>query len=57
MPLHGSYVIDLVVEDLVVVEAKSAAALAPVNVAQLLTYLRLTACPVGLLSSTSTLPG
>jgi GxxExxY protein len=38
MPLHGSYVIDLVVEDLVVVEAKSAAALAPVNVAQLLTY-------------------
>jgi GxxExxY protein len=49
MPLHASYRIDLIVEDLVVVEVKSAAALVPVNVAQLLTYLRLTESPVGLL--------
>jgi len=33
---------------------KSAAALAPVNVAQLLTYLRLTECPVGLLINFNT---
>jgi len=48
-PIGGSYRIDLVVEDLVVVEVKSVAALAPIHEAQLLTYLRLTGCPVGLL--------
>ena len=49
VPLDGSYRIDLIVEDLVVVEVKSVAALAPIHEAQLLTYLGLTHCPVGLL--------
>ena len=48
-PLGASYRIDLIVEDLVVVEVKSVAALAPIHEAQVLTYLRLTGCPVGLL--------
>jgi GxxExxY protein len=48
-PLHASYRVDLIVEDLVVVEVKSVAALTPVFDAQLLTYLRLTGCPAGLL--------
>ena len=47
--LDGGYRIDLIVEDLVVVEVKCVAALAPVNQAQVLTYLRLTGCPAGLL--------
>jgi GxxExxY protein len=49
IPLSASYRIDLIVEDLVVVEVKSVRALAPVHWAQVLTYLRLTECPVGLL--------
>ncbi len=47
--LDASYRIDLVVEDRVVVEVKSVAMLAPVHQAQVLTYLRLTGCPAGLL--------
>lgn len=43
------YRLDLVVDDLVVVERKSVDALAPVHRAQMLTYLKLTGCPVGLL--------
>lgn len=43
------YTIDLVVGDLVVVELKSVRALAPIHTAQLLTYLKLTGCPAGLL--------
>jgi GxxExxY protein len=49
MVLDASYRIDLIVEDLVVVDVKSVIALAPVHQAQVLTYLRLTRCPVGLL--------
>jgi GxxExxY protein len=45
----ASYRLDLVVEDVVVVELKSVAALAPVHEAQLLTYLRLSGHPAGLL--------
>jgi GxxExxY protein len=37
------------VEDLVVVELKSVERMLPVYDAQLLTYLRLTGCPAGLL--------
>jgi GxxExxY protein len=37
------------VEDRVVVEVKSVHELAPVHRAQVLTYLRLTGCPAGLL--------
>jgi len=47
--MDASYRIDLVVEDCVVVEVKAAAALLPVHEAQLLTYMRLTEGPVGLL--------
>ena len=39
----------MIVEDRVVVEVKSVAAVLPVHAAQTLTYLRLTNCPVGLL--------
>ena len=40
---------DLVVEESVVVELKAITAFAPVHHAQLITYLKLTGCPVGLL--------
>ena len=49
IPLDACYRVDLIVEDLVVVELKSVAALTPVHQAQALTYLRLTGCPIGLL--------
>jgi GxxExxY protein len=43
------YWLDMMVNGLVIVELKSVEALAPIHKAQLLTYLRLTDCPVGLL--------
>lgn len=49
LQLDACYRMDLIVEDLVVVEVKSVASLLPVHEAQLLTYMRLTACPAGLL--------
>ena len=49
MVLDASYRLDLVVEDTVVVEVKSVAALEPVHDAQVLTYINLSARPVGLL--------
>lgn len=49
MPLDAGYRIDLIVEDAVVVEVKSVVAVLSVHQAQLLTYLQLTECPVGLL--------
>ena len=47
--LAASHRVDLIVEDLIVVEVKAVAALVPVNLAQALTYLRLTGCPAALL--------
>jgi GxxExxY protein len=47
--LSSSYRVDLIVEDLVVVEVKSIDRLVSVHEAQLLTYLRLTRTPMGLL--------
>jgi GxxExxY protein len=47
--LSARYYLDLRVNKSVVVELKSVAALAPVHTAQLLTYLKLADCPVGLL--------
>ena len=47
--LTTSYRVDLIVEDCVVLEVKSVATILPVHHAQLLTYLRLTGCPAGLL--------
>jgi GxxExxY protein len=47
--LETCYRIDLIVEERVVVEVKSIAAVLPVHSSQLLTYMRLSGCPVGLL--------
>lgn len=47
--LGSSYRLDLIVEDKVIVEVKSVEALAPIHKAQVLTYLRLTGMPAGLL--------
>ena len=47
--LESIYRGDLVVEDLVVVELKCVESIAPVHKAQVITYLRLTGCPAGLL--------
>jgi GxxExxY protein len=45
----GNYLVDFIVEDLVVVEINSVAVMLPVYEAQLLTYMRLAAKRVGLL--------
>ncbi len=47
--LDASYRVDLIVEDTVIIEIKAVEALAAVHQSQLLTYLKLTGCPVGLL--------
>ena len=44
-----AFVVDLLVEGLVIVEVKSVAGLAPVHSSQLLTYLKLTGVEVGLI--------
>lgn len=44
-----AYRADLIVEETVIVEVKAIEALAPIHSRQLLTYLRLAHCPVGLL--------
>jgi len=45
----GHLVLDLVVEQSLVIEVKAVERLAPVHVAQLITYLKITGYPVGLL--------
>ncbi len=47
--LRSSYRVDLIVDDRVVVEVKSVDVLAPVYKAQVLTYMRVTGKPAGLL--------
>ena len=47
--LDCEYRVDLLVKDVVVVEVKALAAVLPIHQAQLLTYLKLTGLPVGLL--------
>ncbi len=47
--IETAYWIDMLVDDRVIVELKSVEKLAPIHQAQLLTYLRLAARPVGLL--------
>jgi len=49
LQLESGYRIDLLVEDLVVLELKCVEALLPIHKAQLLTYLKLTNKPLGLL--------
>lgn len=48
-PLDCSYRLDLVVEQSVVVEIKSVEQLLPLHQAQLLTYMKLSGIPIGLL--------
>jgi GxxExxY protein len=47
--LDCGYRMDLVVEEMVVVELKTVEALLPIHQAQLLSYLKLSGCPAGLL--------
>jgi GxxExxY protein len=47
--LDCAYRLDLIVEDQVVVELKTVETLLPIHQAQLLTYLKLTGCKIGLL--------
>jgi GxxExxY protein len=47
--LECGYRADFVVEDRVIVEVKSVDRMAPIHRAQLITYLKLKGCPVGLL--------
>jgi GxxExxY protein len=49
LELDAKYRIDLLVEDVVIVEVKSVDCLLPAHQAQVLTYMRLTGCPAGLL--------
>jgi GxxExxY protein len=49
LQLPIAYQLDMLVNGTVIVELKSVDAIAPIHVAQMLTYLRLTGCPVGLL--------
>ena len=49
LKLDVGYRIDLIVEDCVIVEIKCVEAIAPVHKAQLLSYLRLTDRPLGLI--------
>ena len=47
--LEAGYRLDLVVEDTVVVELKAIEALAPIHQAQIISYLKLSSKPIGLL--------
>jgi GxxExxY protein len=49
LPLNLNLTLDFIVESKIIVEVKSVAQFAPVHRAQLLTYLKLTGCPAGLL--------
>ena len=52
--LDSAYVADVIVAEQVILEIKSVEALLPVHQAQLLTYLRLTTCSIGLLLNFNT---
>jgi len=49
VPVGTGYRVDLIVEGEVVVEVKAVEKFEPVHVAQILSYLRITGCKVGLL--------
>jgi GxxExxY protein len=49
--LEAGYRIDLIVEDCVVVELKSVEALCDIHMAQILTYMKLSGCRLGLLAN------
>src|SRR5438132_3578201 len=52
--LGAGYRLDLVVEDTVVVELKAIEALAPIHQAQIISYLKLSGKPIGLLINFNT---
>lgn len=54
--LNGGYRIDLLVDGVVIVEIKSVKTLLKVHFAQVLTYLKVTGHPVGLLINFNTVP-
>jgi GxxExxY protein len=47
--VNGGYRVDMIVERAVIVEVKAVEHIVPLHQAQLLTYLRLSGCRVGLL--------
>lgn len=49
MRLDCGYILDIVVEDTVILELKTLITVLPVHEAQLVTYLKLTGKPIGLL--------
>ena len=49
LKIDCGYRLDFLVEDLVIVEIKSVEKIAPIHKAQVITYLKLKECPVGLL--------
>jgi GxxExxY protein len=53
-PVDAGFRMDLLVDQTVVVELKAVDRLMPIHEAQVLTYLRLTGCPVGLLINFNT---
>jgi GxxExxY protein len=48
-PLKARFKIDLLVNNSIIIELKAVEGLRPVHSAQIMTYLRLTGCPAGLL--------
>jgi GxxExxY protein len=48
-PLRSRYYVDMIVDNTVVVEVKAVAALAEIHKRQVITHLKLTGLPVGLL--------
>jgi GxxExxY protein len=52
--LEGGYVADMIIDNQVILELKSVEKLMPVHEAQLLTYLRLSGCEIGLLINFNT---
>ena len=49
--LEAGYRVDLLVEDIIVVELKSVEALCDIHMAQILTYMKLSGCKLGLLAN------
>ena len=53
-PIRGELKLDLLIEGCLVVELKAVEVLHPVHLAQVITYLKLTGCPAGLLMNFNT---
>jgi GxxExxY protein len=49
VPINSTLRLDLIVEGIVVVELKALEHIHPIHLAQVITYLKLTDCPAGLL--------